>query len=223
MTPIQEVLQKLRDCKIAHRARTVGQGDVPENPYLERYTEDVQDTLEFFRRRDECIHRYGFAVPNEEALEALVGLSPLVEIGAGGGYWAKMIEDRGGTVYPYDAKKGLLGGHPEGPIMPEEWVPVSYGDASSVEKHPGANLLLIWPPYEDPMAYDALRQFTGNYVAYVGEGWGGCTADDAFFELLKAEFEEPVYIDIPQWYGIRDYLSIYQRKNILTVGQIPYM
>ena len=47
--------------------------------------------------REQAIARYGFAVPNDEALDLIVAWSPegVVELGAGVGYLARLLADRG--------------------------------------------------------------------------------------------------------------------------------
>src|SRR4051794_33637665 len=46
--------------------------------------------------------RYAHAVPTSEALQALIELGPLLEIGAGAGYWARLVRDLGGDVIATD-------------------------------------------------------------------------------------------------------------------------
>jgi hypothetical protein len=46
-------------------------------------------------------------VPNEAALTTLAALGPLVEMGAGTGYWARLLKMRGAQVLPMDV-------HPQG-------------------------------------------------------------------------------------------------------------
>jgi hypothetical protein len=48
---------------------------------------------------------------------------------------------------------------------------------------------------------------------YVGEGQWGCTADDEFFKLLDASWEQEKFIDIPQWDGMHDGMNIYRRLS----------
>lgn len=52
-------------------------------------------------------HLYAYAVPNEAALTTLTALGPLVEMGAGAGYWARLLKMRGAKVLPMDV-------HPQG-------------------------------------------------------------------------------------------------------------
>jgi hypothetical protein len=73
-------------------------------------------------------------------------------------------------------------------------------------------MFLCWPPYDTRMAEEALRAYAGNAVVYVGEGYGGCTANDAFHERLKADFECVYSVELPRWFGIHDHMTIWRRK-----------
>lgn len=90
---------------------------------------------------------------------------------------------------------------------------MQHGDVADLAAYRDRALFLCWPPYSDPMARDAVKAWGGNVCIFIGEGWGGCVADDSFFELMKEEFEDPDYIDIPMWYGVRDYVHIHLRKG----------
>ena len=63
---------------------------------------DVEDT------RRELIAKYGFAVPTNEALDAVGRCSPsgVVEVGAGTGYWAHLLQQRGVDVAAFDIEPG---------------------------------------------------------------------------------------------------------------------
>ena len=47
-------------------------------------------------------HYYSFAIPCESALEFMKDYSPICEMGAGSGYWAKLLADRGVDIIAYD-------------------------------------------------------------------------------------------------------------------------
>jgi hypothetical protein len=160
-------------------------------------------------RRPAC-HRYSWAIPDQAALKALVALGPLVEIGAGKGYWAAQVARLGGDVVAYDVAL-------PGPC--NVWHPnagtfflVRQAGAEVAGQHPDRALFLCWPPYgEDPdpallalLAYEAAG---GRCVAYIGEDDGGCTAGPGFFERL-AVWQEVQSVVLPQWPGIHDDLRI---------------
>lgn len=156
--------------------------------------------------RDWLAHTYSWAIPSEEAVAALVEVSPLVEIGAGGGYWAKLIREAGGEVEAFD----------ENPTQNEwakrRWSKVQAGDEYAVAAYPNHSLFLCWPPDNDLMAEWTLDYYMGDVVAYVGEHEGGVCATPGFFAMLDRDFEQERQIDIPRFWGISDYLSIWRRR-----------
>lgn len=156
-----------------------------------------------FRARTSMVKEFSWAIPNEEAIK-LLAQQPLVEIGAGNGYWAACIDKAGGDILCFDQ---------------EPWkhlhYPVAPGDARKAGDHPDRALFLCWPPYATGMAYQALKayhEFGGSCVFYAGEGAGGCTGDDQFHEFLEANFQEVQVVRIPQWETIHDNLTAYTRK-----------
>lgn len=182
-------------------------------------------------KRDELVTRYAWAIPNAAALSALAQYSPLVEVGAGTGYWAWLLRKMGVDILPYDLRPPRTAAHAndfhrwapsdsKGRIIPSQqvvgtcWTPVSTASARrAASLHPDRTLMLCWPPYDKPMAHQALQAYRGECVAYIGESQGGATADDAFHDLLEAEWDEVQSVSIPQWEGIHDALLVYRRKQ----------
>ena len=159
--------------------------------------------------RHDMVDRYGWAIPTDEAVAAIAAHGPIVEIGAGRGFWAYLLRKAGADVVADDIRpRGGSHWHPE---HREPWTPVAYGGVRKAADHPDRTLFLCWPPYNRPMARGALRRYRGDTVAYVGEGPGGCTGDDAFHDALEADWSEVERVDLPQWLGIHDDLTIYRR------------
>ena len=118
------------------------------------------------------------ALPHKDLItemQAFIGPSECVEIGAGKGLWAYLI----GQVVKATDK------------FPQKfsYVPVVECDSVAAVKTYAhcQTLLLIWPPY-DNMASAALEHFTGAQVIYIGEGRKGCTGDDLMFEIFEKSF-----------------------------------
>lgn len=66
-------------------------------------------------------------------------------------------------------------------------------------------LILSWPPYDDPAAYEAIKAWGSERpIIYIGEDRAGCTANDEFFD----HFDIQETWSLPRWYGIRDSLYI---------------
>ncbi len=185
----------------------------PTNPYLEKFEalqrapRPVVPDLSRLMARHHMVVEFAWAVPNEAALAALVARAPIVEIGAGSGYWAARLRERGAVVHAYDVTVGAGNnwGHTK------TWTAVLPGDETRVDDHPDCTLFLCWPA-GGPMAVSALRRYRGPCLAYVGEPRGGSTATAEFFDELERGWEETQHVAIPQWDGMQDALRIYRRR-----------
>jgi hypothetical protein len=165
-----------------------------------------------FRARDHFVRRFAWAVPTDEALQAIAKFSPIVEIGAGTGYWAWLLRrDYNVDILPYDHEppQNSTENHYR---HTRTFVPVLKGGPRKAKQFPQHALFLCWPPYRTSMADDCVRLYAGKHVIYIGEGHGGCNANDAFFERLEKDFEKIDDIAIPQWNGLHDALTIWKRK-----------
>lgn len=161
------------------------------------------------RMRHELVMKYSWAVPTDEALDTIKRHSEngLVEIGAGTGYWAGLLRARGVDVVAYDLQPY------DSYNADGQWSEVLRGGQSKVREHPDRTLFLCWPPYNRPMAREALRYYAGDTLVYIGEGYGGCTGDDRFHRQLNLHWSEVEDVGLPQWYGIHDGLMVYKRKE----------
>lgn len=151
--------------------------------------------------RKKLIWAYSWAVPSAEAIGVLASHAPLVEVGAGTGYWAWLVKQHGAKIIAYD----------ENASQPPRWTEVEHGDARAIARHEGSNLFLCWPSYESPMAFEALTHFKGERVIYVGE-LGGRTADHKFHDELVTTFSLEKEIAIPCWPGFNDKLYVFKRR-----------
>jgi len=197
------------------------------NPYLDEYNiVNDRDKLLFgcdfdnisswylrsWTERQRLTALYAWAVPDTKAILTLANYSSLIEIGAGTGYWAGLIKQAGGDIVCYDS------------IPPKEncgnnwrhtktYFEVNEGGPHKLLEHPDRTLFLCWAPYDQPMAIDCMRNYRGNILCWVGEGHGGCTGDEAFWEYVDEFFVEKTKVKIPQWDGIHDFLVVYERKH----------
>ena len=167
-----------------------------------------------YQDREEGIRRWGFAIPNAEAITAIAAIGPVIEMGAGTGYWASLLVEAGAEVQAFD--QHVPGTESENTYRFKNsplHTNVLQGTEEALADSLARTLLLVWPCYDDPFANNCLKQFTGEYVAFVGESKGGCVADDDFFESLADRWEEMQRIAIPHWDGLHDALWIYRRKS----------
>ncbi|CAM9339292.1 unnamed protein product, partial [Phaeothamnion confervicola] len=144
---------------------------------------------------EELVRRYAWAIPDERAIQAAAEFSPIVEIGAGGGYWASLLRARGADVKAYDlepsrarekgkgkAKKRKSERKEEG--EDEEivfWTEVLEGGPPVLEEDGNAEraLLLCYPDFDgstndndEPMSLQCLQRSETDVVIHVGELFG---------------------------------------------------
>lgn len=167
-------------------------------------TLDVTDLLD---ARRILVQQYAWAVPTEKAVKTIVDHSPVIEIGAGNGYWAWLIKQVGGNIKAYDKYADDCNQYDE----QSKFFPVKQGTHKKVKRHNDRALLLCWPTYSSGWAAECLDLYDGDTVIYIGEGKGGCTADRSFHQKLKQGWNFKDVINIPQWYGIHDRMHIFTR------------
>lgn len=195
-----------------------------KNPYLQEFERlelgyngfaswMATDGSSKLEHRYRLVKQYAWAVPNDEAIRAIVKHSPIIEIGAGSGYWASLISQAGGVIFCYDdgSRQDDQG---QWIYEGQQYHTVNRGnqDVLANGQYDDHALMLCWPEYGSSDAHDALCNYRGQTVIYIGEGYGGCTGDDAFHEALEHDFELTNSVAIPRYWGIRDRLEIYRRK-----------
>jgi hypothetical protein len=174
---------------------------------------------------------YAYAIPSPETVDWMVrtvGERPVVEIGAGRGYWAAQLARSGVTVHAYDSE-------PPGGRVPNTWFPLSsrsdalfhpvgslrdLATADRGSRHRPAEhaLLLCWPPaWDHPMSLRALTAYErrgGNRLIYVGETDPNRSATPEFFEALNARWTladlDPSHV---VWQGLHDVAQSWTRAS----------
>jgi len=180
---------------------------------IDRTLEIMNIWLDTISARDLFVKLFAWAIPDKNALYKIknfVGDNKVLEIGAGNGFWASLLSTIG--VLNLIAVDIFSPGYlfsPENTFYPI----INMSSDEALIKHSDADTLIsIWPPYDEPMATNALRAFTGSKFVYIGEGWGGCNADDDFFRELELNWILVETIKIKTWEYIYDSLKLYTRK-----------
>ena len=164
------------------------------------------------RAEDDPRRRYAWAIPTEEAVRALAEFARgrgLIEIGAGLGYWAKLLGAAGADVAAYDIEPQGHGTFFAGNASPH--FPVQTGGPEMAARAGRRVLFLCWPPMGSSMAAHALATYPGSRFAYAGEDRGGCTADGEFHHLLERDWRVTDRIELPRWRGAEDNLTFWKR------------
>jgi len=194
------------------------------NPYL-------MEVIEFFKgpvfkvgerdiriaeKRAEFIHTYAFAIPTSDIISLIAGHSPIIEIGAGAGYWAWCLHQSGAVIKAVDSNPPDEGApwdwQARNPWFDDTWYSVFEGDEYSAAEYPDRALFLCWPPPSNPMASRSLSEYRragGHTLIYLGDP--GSSGDEEFHrerEQLRLLGKRKTW----SWPGIDEYLFIYSME-----------
>jgi len=141
-------------------------------PLDDRLRQDLERCLaidEPGRCLDDLTRRYTFVLPTPELLAVVALYAPIVELGAGTGYWAYQLRQMGVDVVAYDVAPpggGVENSHHRGASC---WTEVLEGRRESLTKHPDRTLFVCWPP-QFSMLWTCLDYFKGSTVILVNDG-----------------------------------------------------
>jgi hypothetical protein len=130
--------------------------------------EDLLDSAEPDELTD-LAQRYSYVLPDDRSLAALASLGPLVEVGAGTGYWACRLRARGVDIVAIDDAP------PDGErtnryhARTATWTEVLAGDHTELMRYSDRALFLCWPPLFSRLG-ECLTYYRGALVAVVGDG-----------------------------------------------------
>jgi hypothetical protein len=170
-------------------------------------------------------HTYACSIPSEAAIDALVALqTPLLELGAGAGYWGALLRMRGVECVLYDRAPPTAEGN--NPFFSRQYTIVLEGDERKASLHPDHTLMMVWPfseeeaeagmPDSDQWDVRALRLYAGSTVVHVGElqlDAYNCTTSSAFKHELASTFMQVQCIKLPSWPNCSDELTIWKRRS----------
>jgi hypothetical protein len=159
-----------------------------------------------FECRRFCTQNYSWAIPTPAVIEYIKAIhlkEPILEIGAGSGYFAALITHvfNHQRYVAYDAYTSHV-------------FPWRYYDVQTVRPTPSPvqNLFLCWPNYSDYFAHKALLDYTPRRVLYIGEV-DGCCAEPTFFEHLEEHYTEVEDTpEIDQYEGLHDVFQVWEKK-----------
>jgi len=164
--------------------------------FLEKFNHFF-DSMSNYTFRDIYI-KYSFTLLNHEFLETIKNyiekndIKYIIEVGAGTGFfsfWLEKYLDR--KVIAVDSFKKEYFENDDYFHDIETIDAIEYMNKQQKET---SLIIMAWPNYSTPFAFKVLKALhKNNHLLYVGEGKGGCTADDDFFEELRKD--EYVKID----------------------------
>ena len=148
--------------------------------------------------RDACARHMAFACPSEMAIEAIVsGGGDIVELGAGNGYWSKLVAKLMSKRRSVHSVRALDTAPPPDWRQPPE-VTVQFGTAEQLAEGREQTLLLCMPsPGEVGIADDALSRFHGQRIVYVGEWASGMTGTREAHTTLLQRYRHACSLPLP--------------------------
>lgn len=156
--------------------------------------------------RMERVYDQGYTIVTQELLDGLVeliGSDEVFEVGAGCGYLARVLSDRGVNIRAIDSREGECTREPwwERPL----YFNVEKIDVKELDTLPGQIILMTWPCHKSDFALSVAKKLKrGQFLLYHGEHQGGCCATPEFFQFLKTYFD-PVDIGDLNDKGYSDY------------------
>jgi len=161
---------------------------------------------ELSERRVELINKYSFGIPTTSVLKRIATYSPIIELGAGTGYWASSLEAVGCDILAYD--NGSWDS-----VWTKNHTEILKGDERILESYKDRNLLLCFPMHRDSISLNAVKNFKGKYLIYIGELEDTCieSGDCAgFLEELHKSYKFVEKLPLPNWPDMKDAVHIYE-------------
>lgn len=74
-------------------------------------------------------------------------------------------------------------------------------------------IIMSWPDYTKPFAYNIWQNMRKSQtLIYIGEGYGGCTADDDFHKTVqKYEIKTNLNENFHAFYTVHDKIFVYKK------------
>jgi len=172
--------------------------------------------LQSFYMRETYCDKYSYALITKDFIEDLTGIiggKTAIEVAAGPGWLSYWLRKRGARVI---LTTDNMSWHKN-----EERIfapGITKGDAAETVLKTNTDFVILSWPYMDKMAskiWEAMAP--GQKMVYIGEGEGGCCADDTFFSMVLASDEEGLNWEkrvksLLQWQGLHDRCHVLEKK-----------
>lgn len=157
-------------------------------------------------------------LPTGNAIDILSDMR-LVEVGAGNGYWAHVINENGGDVVPTDIQPmlDLHVGEDDEPPTNIKWVDddsygfdgriwadsKKYGGVQAAREFADRDVLMCHPSGATRWSVDVLDALDNQQLVFVGEWFPGADAHPLFFKRLTTEW------DLVETFSVYDWASMH--------------
>jgi hypothetical protein len=168
-------------------------------------------------------------IPTDEAVDTLSELQPILEVGAGSGYWAYVLENAGVDIvatdpYPVDVSREYLSGECEtisrsGPRSVEleggapklPWTEIKIADHTVIQECSGKTVMSCHPPADSDWNKEMLDLIdSGQQFVFVGGWYPSPDATPFFFDELK-EWELLDMFPVYDWRTMHAHGYVFQK------------
>ena len=181
-------------------------------------------------QREWACRLYAYATPDNATLNYLKKHGPLVEVGAGTGYWASLLLSMSSNeadsslndvnkkampiITPFDKYAGGKDGENLYHQDTRRFTKVLSGDECVLKnkKFENHTLFLYYPPPDSDMAYECVKRFKGQKVVYIGE-FEGTTGNLKFEKYLFTNFRLSARRDLPKFPDQNCMLTVWRRRK----------
>jgi len=168
--------------------------------------------------RNEFTHNIGWWLltrRNIYILSEIFDNKKILSIGAGMGYGEKWTEKINNSIKFIITDKGKSGYFNH--TLPL-WVKRIEGLKALKKYQKQVDMIfLAWPPYNSNLAFNILKNLEYDKpLVVIGEGLGGCVANDDFWEEIEDDKKYKVkeIFDFDSFNGINDYITIIEKIKI---------
>lgn len=168
------------------------------------------------------LQTYPEYVPTDHAIQTLVDLGPLVEVGAGDGYWAHVVNENGGDCIPTD----ICPLDHDAETFPstvqsasDDWEPTVWADVQAVDgveavrAYPDRAVMMCHPSGADRWSERVLDAVSDQPFVFIGEWFPGTDATPWFFKRLAENWglvdDFPVY----GWESSAEHGYVFERPS----------
>ncbi|MCB9494560.1 MAG: hypothetical protein H6681_03835 [Desulfobacteraceae bacterium] len=191
-----------------------------KNPYLEDLEEIVFSDLNenekrklLLEKRTDLVSKYSFSIPFPFVINIIKKFSPIIELGAGTGYYSWCLKQSGAEVEAFDLyspdETDPFDFFSQNHWFDDTWINVLKGDEETVSAYSNYALFLCWPPPDSKMAFNAFVKYKksgGKTLIYIGDPLS--SAEENFFKNL--ERHKMIHeMNLPSWKHINEKLMIY--------------
>lgn len=155
-------------------------------------------TLKIQEERRIFIKQFGFSVPSAEAIEILSKHQPILEIGAGTGYWSRLLNLNQIDVIATDPQLSNPGG-----FQHQAYFPCLKLDAvQAISHHSGRNIFCSWPSLNENWLKEAAKLLDKDQFLFAV--YEEACANEETWDYIRENFEEICDLELISWYWTHD-------------------